>query len=432
MGTDRSGTTPTPASPHVVIVGGGIGGLCLAQGLKQAGISVALYERDASADLRGQGYRIHINPHGSHALLSCLPENLFDLYVATSNRPATTPGNAVMAVFDQQLHQRFAKPLPAGPPDTARVVSGGVNRRTLREILLAGLDDVVRFGKTFERFEQLDGDGGQVRAHFADGTTVTGDLLVAADGANSVLRGQVLPDAGLDDLGSAIYGRTPLTPDIMEWVPEVFVEGFPRVVGPDGISLGMGAYRKRGPFAEATAKFAPGLRLTDTQDFLMWTVSGWSTQAQLPLPLSDAQLRAADAETLHQLASDLVRDWHPTLRRLIQEAAVEATFPVPIRCSRPVERLQTPNVTLLGDAIHTMTPGRGEGANTALRDAALLCRSLAGVASDGMPLAQATEQYETEMLRYGFQAVANSRNPYFANAMKAAGVSGGTVAQTRP
>ncbi len=45
---------------NVVIVGGGIGGLCLAQGLKQAGISVALYERDASADFRGQGYRIHI------------------------------------------------------------------------------------------------------------------------------------------------------------------------------------------------------------------------------------------------------------------------------------------------------------------------------------------------------------------------------------
>jgi cation diffusion facilitator CzcD-associated flavoprotein CzcO len=34
---------------HVLIVGGGIGGLCLAQGLKKAGISVAVYERDTSA-----------------------------------------------------------------------------------------------------------------------------------------------------------------------------------------------------------------------------------------------------------------------------------------------------------------------------------------------------------------------------------------------
>jgi len=31
---------------HVIVIGGGIGGLCLAQGLKRAGMSVAVYERD--------------------------------------------------------------------------------------------------------------------------------------------------------------------------------------------------------------------------------------------------------------------------------------------------------------------------------------------------------------------------------------------------
>jgi 2-polyprenyl-6-methoxyphenol hydroxylase-like FAD-dependent oxidoreductase len=35
-----------PAPFHVVIIGGGIGGLTLAQGLRQAGISTAVYERD--------------------------------------------------------------------------------------------------------------------------------------------------------------------------------------------------------------------------------------------------------------------------------------------------------------------------------------------------------------------------------------------------
>jgi salicylate hydroxylase len=40
---------------HVAIVGGGIGGLALAQGLKKAGRSVALYERDRTPTDRLQG-----------------------------------------------------------------------------------------------------------------------------------------------------------------------------------------------------------------------------------------------------------------------------------------------------------------------------------------------------------------------------------------
>jgi salicylate hydroxylase len=44
---------------HVLIIGGGIGGLTLAQGLKQAGISAAVYERDRTVYDRLQGYRVH-------------------------------------------------------------------------------------------------------------------------------------------------------------------------------------------------------------------------------------------------------------------------------------------------------------------------------------------------------------------------------------
>jgi cation diffusion facilitator CzcD-associated flavoprotein CzcO len=41
---------------HVIVIGGGIGGLCLAQGLKKSGIGISVYERDASAQFRSQGY----------------------------------------------------------------------------------------------------------------------------------------------------------------------------------------------------------------------------------------------------------------------------------------------------------------------------------------------------------------------------------------
>ena len=48
-------------STHVIVIGGGIGGLCLAQGLRKAGVSVEVYEREAGQHgelgLRGELHR---------------------------------------------------------------------------------------------------------------------------------------------------------------------------------------------------------------------------------------------------------------------------------------------------------------------------------------------------------------------------------------
>jgi len=58
--------------------------------------------------------------------------------------------------------------------------------------------------------------------------------------------------------------------------------------------------------------------------------------------------------------------------------------------------------------VHLMTPGRGIGANTALRDAELLCRRLTE-AAHGKDLVTAISEYEREMIEYGFEAVLASR-----------------------
>jgi 2-polyprenyl-6-methoxyphenol hydroxylase-like FAD-dependent oxidoreductase len=65
-------------------------------------------------------------------------------------------------------------------------------------------------------------------------------------------------------------------------------------------------------------------------------------------------------------------------------------------------------VTLLGDALHNMTPFRGIGANTALRDAAALRRALAAAAGGQVDLIQALAAYERDMIGYGFAAVQTS------------------------
>ncbi|GAC1347368.1 MAG: FAD-dependent monooxygenase [Ktedonobacteraceae bacterium] len=396
MPKDHLGPIKVPL--HVLIIGGGVGGLCLAQGLKQSGISVAVYERDRSVHFRRQGYRIHINPDGSHALHDCLPENLFNLFVATSGVPAT----GRFANFDSQLRELDSRPLHQVVADSPFTLSTEVNRLTLREILLAGLDDIVHFDKTLAHFEQV--GKGFVRASFADGTSAEGDVLIGADGTHSVTRQLLLPDAKVSKVGFALYGKTPLTPATMEWIPENVLKGFSRVADPSGVAMMFGTYRKQEEFAEATAKYAPHLHLTETQDYLMWTFRASLEQ----LGLTEKELWHADPTTLHAAAGRLVKAWHPLLRRIIAQADIPATFSVGFRASVPVKPWQATNVTLLGDAIHTMPPFRGVGANTALRDAALFHHTLVAVATKEVPLVQAIGEYEAAMLDYGFEAVKNS------------------------
>ncbi len=97
-----------------------------------------------------------------------------------------------------------------------RPYSTAVNRLTLREILLAGLVDVVHVGKEFTHYEQ--GAGGSLCAHVADGTTTEGDVLVAADGVGSRVRRPYLPHAAVIDTGArCIYGKTSLTVETGRW-----------------------------------------------------------------------------------------------------------------------------------------------------------------------------------------------------------------------
>lgn len=392
--------------PHVLIIGGGLGGLCLAQGLAKSGISAAVYERDASAAIRGQGYRITLTKDGTAALRDCLPPRLFELCAATAIAMATT-----MAFFDHDLNPTFSKPIPARD----QLSAFGVNRLTLREILLAGLESTVHFGKTFDRLEHLDTD--QVRAHFTDGTTAAGDLLVGADGTHSVVRDIIVADAGLDDLGSAIYGKTPIHADTIRAVPACLVDSFNRVTAPDGTAVSVATCRKPRPYPDAIARYAPGVQLTDVPDYLAWTLSPPDHDFTTAAGACARPLGAASPDTLHQLAHAMLTGFHPAVRTIIDDADTAATFLVTISSARPVTPWQTISTTLLGDAIHTMSPGRGQGANTALRDAALLRRTLADAAAGTVPLTQAKRRYETEMLRYGFQAVHASRQrPFFPRA----------------
>jgi salicylate hydroxylase len=70
----------------------------------------------------------------------------------------------------------------------------------------------------------------------------------------------------------------------------------------------------------------------------------------------------------------------------------------------PVDAWKPTNITLLGDAIHSMIPMRGIGANTALRDARLLSQALTGAGD----IVESIGRYEAQMREYGFAAVRDS------------------------
>jgi 2-polyprenyl-6-methoxyphenol hydroxylase-like FAD-dependent oxidoreductase len=119
---------------------------------------------------------------------------------------------------------------------------------------------------------------------------------------------------------------------------------------------------------------------------------------------------------LIELVLDQTPGWHPNLRYLFELSDPSATFPISIRTSTPVEPWPTGPVTLLGDAIHTMTPGRGVGANTALLDALLLCHHLVEAHEGRTSRRAAVAAYERAMIEYGFEAVRESLKQMSADA----------------
>ncbi|TCC32286.1 FAD-dependent oxidoreductase [Kribbella sindirgiensis] len=389
---------------RVLVIGGGTGGLALAHGLRRAGIEVSVYERDALRTDGLHGYRVGIDPDGSRALYALLPTELYDTFVATKARD---PKYFNMLTEDLKELLSLELPESTDPVESEKSIS----RMTLRQVLLTGLDGIVEFGKEFTRFEQ---HGDHVTAYFADGTSATGDLLVAADGSGSRVRRQYLPQAKTEETGIvAIAGKLPITAESAKLVPPKVFEGITLVNAPRGFGCILHVMEFQwdhdgnvkdgiGGNTEELIRRWPGLQFDNTRDYINWGLSA----AKDKLPANIMELRGAE---LIKTALDVTPGWHPNLRRLFELTDPGTCFPVNIWTSVPIDPWESSNVTLLGDAIHTMTPGRGVGANTALRDAVNLCRNLIDVRDGKQELIPAVHAYEARMIEYGFDAVLKSR-----------------------
>jgi 2-polyprenyl-6-methoxyphenol hydroxylase-like FAD-dependent oxidoreductase len=387
---------------HVVVIGGGIGGLCLAQGLKAAGVNVAVYERNSS-DIWLEGYRIHINPVGGRALHASLPSVLWDAFVASAGTPPAGLGflteqlEELVVIADEIMSCKTDDPLDAHYP---------VSRLALRHLLLTGLEDVIIYNKTFEQYERT--SEGKIVAHFTDGTSATGDVLVGADGANSRVRQQYLPQARRVEVGAAgVGGKFLLTDQTRAWLPHQLATRMNLIMPLARYCLFSAPFDHTNASAgdlsnilerARVASLNPDLLVGNAQDYLLWGFL--ASASEYPV-----DMQRLDERGLLRVVDQMMEGWHPDVRRIVAESAPNSVSFNPFKASTIIDPWVTTNVTVLGDAIHNMPPVGGLGGNMALRDAWSLAQALTSVQRGKVALLSAIQAYEAEMREYGFAAV---------------------------
>jgi 2-polyprenyl-6-methoxyphenol hydroxylase-like FAD-dependent oxidoreductase len=381
---------------RVLIIGAGTGGLALAHALTRAGIEVSVFERDLAPNADTGGFRVGISPGGSRALKACVPPETYALFVATCARAPR-----YFNMLTEQLAEVLCLEMEGAPAD-AMDGEKNVIRKTLRRVLLTGLEHHVAFGKGLVSYAH--NPDGTVTARFEDGSHAMGDVLVGADGSGSAVRKQRLPHARLEDTGMvSLGGKFPMTAQSRALLSDKMFYGMSMIMAPKGFgaiihSLEFAQNRTDANFTARWPNFVDAL----DDDSIGWGI--WGARQNFPRDPA-----ALNGEELLHLGLELTRSWHPQVRELVGMTEASAMNYLGIRTSVPPPAWESSNVTLLGDAIHTMTPGRGAGANTALRDAALLSQLLIEANEGQKSLIEAIHSYEVEMRRYSSEAVKESK-----------------------
>ena len=379
----------------ILIIGGGIGGLCLGQGLMRNGVPFKIFERDQSATFRAQGYRLKIEANGDEALRSTLPPEVYQEFLDTCATfyLGETDFNPISG---QLLSSRQGSGLAGAqglrPARTA-------DRTVLRSVLMSGLENNIYYGKELLQYEErLDSD--MIVAHFTDGSFTEGSLLIGADGAKSAVRKQRLPEQKHVDTGACcIYGKTPMSNDLLKRFPAKGLRWM--TICADTAPMLQSVLIEESPLTLLTEpiRFQPQNKYSSIlpPDYVYWVlISRKEMFAE-----SETQLqRLTSSETLPsdsaELSRELTKEWEPGLRSLFELQDPKYCSTIRVASALPDPPAWTPSrmVTLLGDAVHVMSPCGGVGANTALVDAKELALLLT---SKGTLTAGDIGEYENAM-----------------------------------
>jgi 2-polyprenyl-6-methoxyphenol hydroxylase-like FAD-dependent oxidoreductase len=311
---------------RALVVGGGIGGLAAALALRRVGLDVVVLEQAPKLEVLGAGL----------ALAANAVQALERLGVADSVR----------------ARGERTERLQAHKPDGATIVDLpladremlGIHRADLQDVLADELGDALTLGVACTGFTD---DGYRVVVEGSDGESRAADVLVGADGLRSKTRAWLLGD------------RPPRYAGYTGWRA---------VAGFEHPSLR----------ARMTETWGRGVRfglIPIGGGRLYWFVS--ETRAEPDAPLVPGR---------KQEIARLVAGWHEPIGAVIDATLEDAISGTGIYARQPTRTWGRGRVTLLGDAVHPMTPDLSQGAAQALEDAVVLAASLrdAGGAVTGL------------------------------------------------
>ncbi|KAF8586035.1 FAD/NAD(P)-binding domain-containing protein [Ramaria rubella] len=375
-----SNTLPTKRL-RILIVGGGLSGLALANGLLNAAhtapIEVLVFERDTDEYLKERGgYQIRLSHDGISGLKQCLDDvtyaELKCRYGAgTAEAPTLMDPKTTQPVLRLSDYRIYAK---------ARAMSRRVLRAQLLQKVIAA--NAIQFGKRVVAFDIVyANDGEHVKIFFEDGTHETGDILIAADGSKSFISEQVgLNNRTQVNGGFHLTSRGPVSDVVISKLPKVLQDDGAVGFYGSGVFGFISIYRTADPGDITTVTDKPYCY----DPHLYWAISfpgqspprfNTSRSHDLKAAQRDHAKELMRSKGCHQALIDILDIGSVDTIRLTTEMLTSTQPPYNWRDAaqkRIGKNGGHRRVFLIGDSIHPMTPGRGMGANEALQDAAVL------------------------------------------------------------
>jgi 2-polyprenyl-6-methoxyphenol hydroxylase-like FAD-dependent oxidoreductase len=305
----------------VLIIGAGIGGLTLARALAQRRIECEIFERETALKPAGAGILVQTS-----AMLA----------LRTLGLDAAIAGAGQETRIGRVTTERGAL-LQSTPMDFLREELGvptvAIHRARLQEVLLRGAEGVPL--STGAELTHFAADASGVTAHFANGASSRGALLVGADGLRSAVRRALLGDSALRYAGYTSW----------------------RGIADGGAALAP---------SEVQEMWGRGAR------FGYAGIGGGETYwfAVLNAPAGER-----DADSLAVVRGHF-ESWAAPVPDLLARTRPERVFRTDIYDREPVRSWSGPRATLLGDAAHPTTPNLGQGGCMAIEDAVVLAHAL--------------------------------------------------------